>query len=144
MQRLTILAVLGIVVVFLGAIEAKASIITPYNRENAIKAIIGEAESEGLEGMLAVGCAIRARHSLEGVYGVHAPRVVKRKYSQETYKNAIKAWDISKSPDKCEFIGSGSGWGNKSDIAIFKRTKWFKNCSITAQVGRHYFYKCDN
>jgi hypothetical protein len=59
--------------------------------EDAIKAIIGEAEGESYQGKIAVAETIRHRGSLKGVFGLTAPRVVKKLYSQATYDQAKRA-----------------------------------------------------
>lgn len=64
--------------------------------EKAILSIIGEAEDQGYEGMLAVACAIRNRGTLKGVFGINNLRVKHERYSKAIWFQAKKAWDISK------------------------------------------------
>jgi spore germination cell wall hydrolase CwlJ-like protein len=104
----------------------------------AVQAIIGEAENQSLEGMVAVGEVIRNRGSLKGIYGVSAPRVVKKQYSATTLAKATKAWQMSKTSN---LTGGADGWGNAADIKKFKTQKWFKKCRVTKQIGDHYFWK---
>lgn len=116
---------------------------TAYALENkdCINAIIGEAESEPLEGQIAIGNAIRNRNSLKGVYGLHSNRVKEKKYSSKTYQIACKAWEASK---RYDITLGATGWGNYADIVHFKTTKWFKKCVITCKICHHYFYKVKN
>jgi hypothetical protein len=108
----------------------------------AILAIIGEAEGETFRGKVAVAETIRERGSLAGVYGLTAPRVLARKYSQKTYEEARKAWKVSKSTN----ISKGAdGWGNSKDLKKFKKENWFKkNCVVVAKIGNHFFWKNKN
>ena len=110
--------------------------VVAYNQ--AIMAIIGEAEGESLQGKIAVAEVIRHRGSLKGIYGVSAPRVVKKLYSAQTLSDATKAWEMSKTSN---LTGGAMGWGNASDIRKFKTQKWFKKCAVTKQIGNHYFWK---
>ena len=109
-----------------------------YTDSKAIAAIIGEAENQSLDGMIAVGEVIRNRGSLKGIYGVSAPRVVKKLYSADTLMKATKAWQMSKTSNLTD---GADGWGNASDIRIFKTQKWFKKCHVTKKIGDHYFWK---
>lgn len=125
------------------AIAATLSQCTPapagvvaYNQ--AIMAIIGEAEGETMQGKIAVAEVIRNRSSLKGIYGVSAPRVVKKQYSAKTLADATKAWEMSKTSN---LTGGAMGWGNSADIRKFKTQKWFKKCSVTKQIGNHFFWK---
>lgn len=111
-----------------------------------VLAIIGEAENQGFDGMLAVACTISNRGTLKGVYGLHAPRVLQHKYSNETYAKASTAWDLAtesyeSNRDYCGFIKHATGWGNSKDLVQFKKTTWWKNCKIVAVVKDHFFYK---
>ena len=106
--------------------------------QKAILAIIGEAEGEGFEGMLAVAGAIRNRGSFRGVYGLKAQRVRKHLYSQKTYDLARTAWVESESLDESN---GATGWGNEEDLNKFCSEAWWHNCVITAHIGRHWFYR---
>jgi hypothetical protein len=70
-------------------------------RFKAIYAIIGEFEGDN---MLAGACALRNRGSLSGVYGLYSKRVKGRLYSSETLVKAVKAWEDSRTAEKCLFI----------------------------------------
>ena len=70
-----------------------------------VRAVLGEAEGEGYQGMLAVACAIRNRGTLKGVYGLFAKRV----YSTRSIALAEKAWAASRILDVTK---GATGWGN--------------------------------
>ncbi len=107
--------------------------------ELATQAIIGEAEAEGFEGMVAIAHAIRNRGNLKGVYGLNSPRVIKRLYNTRSWYEAKAAWEASY--NGYDMTNGATGWGNASDIEIFKRHSWWKNCVVTAKIGNHWFYK---
>lgn len=81
----------------------------PHNisDEKAVLAIIGEAEDQGMAGMIAVGEAIRNRGHLRGVYGLTSYRVTKRLYSKKIYKQAQKAWRTSRFTN---IVGNSDSW----------------------------------
>lgn len=114
------------------------SVNNAYTTDNVIKSIIGEAEGEGYPGMLAIALAIRNRGTLHGVYGLHAPRVIKHLYSEHTYLLATKAWKNSEY--SVDITNGATGWGNVEDINIFKTHTWFSRYRITAKIGHHWFY----
>lgn len=109
-----------------------------YTDQEAVKTIIGEAENQGYNGMLAVAGAIRNRGTLHGCYGLHAPRVIKHLYSKAIYLKALKAWHDSKEVDESN---GGTGWGNDLDIDKFCTSLWWSHCIITAHIGEHWFYR---
>lgn len=122
---------------------AHASTNSVINDKKAILAILGEAEGQSSDGMVAIGCAIRNRGNFKGVYGLHSPRVVNKLYSKQSYNEAVTAWKASSNPVVCrELIGNATGWGNSDDMYKFDRMSWFKKCHATKQVGEHYFYVC--
>lgn len=114
----------------------------PDNR--AILAIIGEAENQGSEGMLAVACGIRNRGTLKGVYGEKAPRVVKKLYSQSIYDRAKIAWTLANenndgtSDDYCSFLDGADHWEN---IKAFGEPSWASKMVKTYEYKDHAFYR---
>jgi hypothetical protein len=102
-----------------------------------VDAIIGEAEGEPYQGKLAVACAIRNRGTLQGVYGVNAPRVRQHKYSTKVFVDSVRAYEESAHPESCEFIDGASFWEGTS----FKTPYWAKNMVVTATIGRQRFYR---
>jgi spore germination cell wall hydrolase CwlJ-like protein len=103
-------------------------------RERVINAIIGEAEGEGYQGMLAVACAIRNRGTLKGVYGEHSKRVKEHLYSEKTYRMAVKALEMAL---KCDITNGATHW----EGTAFKVPSWAKRMQITVVIGRQRFYK---
>lgn len=106
-----------------------------YTDEEAIKAVIGEAENQGYNGMLAVAGAIRNRGSLKGCYGFQAPRVLHHKYSEITYYTAQKAWEKSK------YLDITHGANHWENINAFGTPCWVKHCVETFRYRDHVFYK---
>lgn len=105
-----------------------------YTDQEAIKAVIGEAEGEGFKGMLAVAGAIRNRGTLKGVYGLHAQRVLTHKYSKMTYKQATRAWNDSKHMD----ISKGAKYWEGTRFPL---PYWAKNMTVTAIIGNQRFFR---
>ena len=110
------------------------------NKTRIVNAVIGEAESSGLIGMRCVASSIIwNRHgSLKGVYGENSKRVTQHKYSPKTFVLAIQAYEESL---KHDYSDGASIWGNKSDIEIFKRRKWFKGYKFVKECGGNFFFK---
>jgi hypothetical protein len=97
----------------------------------AVRAIIGEAASEGYHGMLAVACGIRNRGTLKGVYGLNAKHVDHE--PAWVWDLARKAWAESATKD----IVNGSGDWESID---YPRPYWAKGMIITTRIGKHLFY----
>jgi len=106
-----------------------------------VACVIGEAESEGYEGMLAIAYALQARGTTKGVYGCHAKRVIAHKYSYITYMEASKAWEYAVLNPQDDITNGATGWGSVADLKKFKHKAWWKNCVITSRIGSHIFYK---
>lgn len=104
------------------------------SEHSAVLAIIGEAEGEPYKGKVAVAEVIRTRGSLKGVYGIKAPRVVQKKYSQKTYNECLKAWRESATSNITK--GSTHWEGTK-----FKTPYWAKNMIVMVTIGNQRFYK---
>ncbi len=112
---------------------AQASGIT---RDKAILAIIGEGEGEPYQGKLALAYAIINRGTLKGVYGLHAPRVIKHKYSDKVYADCAKAWDYAVSHPTSDITKGASHW----EGTAFKTPYWARNAVVTLTVGHQRFY----
>lgn len=106
--------------------------------EDAIKIIIGESEGESYIGKIAVAKTLLNRGNTKGCYGLYAPRVVNHKYSKLTYESAKKAWLQAKKEHPSDW--KAMGWGNASDVVIFKKQAWFKKCYIVKTIGNHHFW----
>lgn len=130
--------ILFLICIILSATQLRANI-PPLNDDNAVKAIIGEAEDQGDIGMLAVACAIRNRDTLRGVFGINSPRVKYHKYSRDTLSTAQFYWDISRiSEDRCNFIQGATHWEN---VETFGKPKWAAGMIETFRYMDHVFYR---
>lgn len=109
-----------------------------FTNNEAILAVIGEAENQGYEGMKAVSCGIRNRGTLKGVYGLKAPRVKKRLYSEDTEAKAIVAWETSAEPENCAYMLGSTHWEN---VKAFGEPYWAKSMRKTVLIKDHQFYK---
>lgn len=108
----------------------------PIPDARAINAIIGEAESEGYIGMMAVASAIRNRGTLKGVYGEKAPRVKKHLYSAKTYDMAQTAWWSSAIGQ--DMTNGATHWENTKAFGV---PYWAKSMVKTVTIGHHVFYR---
>jgi len=102
-------------------------------QSQAIRAIIGEASSEGKIGMTAVAEAIRNRGHLGGVYGLKAKHVDRE--PEWVWNLARKAWEDSA---KTNLVKGADHWENTEDFGV---PYWAKSMQQTARVGKHTFYK---
>lgn len=110
-------------------------------RDQAIKAIIGEAENQGFHGMLAVACGIRNRNTLQGVYGLKAARVRNHQYNSTTLNQANLAWSLASNSDikdNCDFLGGATHWDN---INAFGKPNWANSMIETYRYRDHVFYR---
>lgn len=130
-------AFLAIILLVSGCTEAFALNGLKYaiTDQKAILSIIGEGENQGYTGMLALAGAIRNRGTLQGVYGLNAPRVIKRKYSVDTYRTAQKAWAQSAGKD---ITNGATHWEN---INSFGKPYWAYEMDETFRYKDHVFYK---
>lgn len=104
-----------------------------YNDSNCIRAIVGEAGGGKLNEMVGIGCVIRNRGSLQGVYGYYSKMVDKQ--PNYVFVKAKKAWEMSATNDVtngCKF------WGGKMDKSYFE-TKLKKKPYMV--IGGTTFYK---
>ena len=127
---------LGMVFLFSGCVQASEHKIDDHK---AILAIIGEAENQGFDGMIAIAHAIRNRGSLKGVFGLHAPRVKHHLYSRDILKEATLAWEGSATD--IDITQGATGWGNSDDVKHFEMCRWWKHCVVTTIIKDHVFYK---
>lgn len=103
----------------------------------AVNAIIGEAENQGAQGMLAVACAIRNRGTLKGVYGEKNKRVINKRYTEKIYYIAKSAWVVSENPDRCTFLDGADHWEN---VGTFGEPTWANKMKETYRWKDHVFY----
>jgi hypothetical protein len=125
----------GFFLIFCAALLTCSTCHAKISEEKAVLAIIGEAENQGYEGMLAVAGAIRNRGTLKGVYGLNSPRVKKCLYSKETLRLAVLAWVVS---EKLDITHGANHWEN---IKAFGKPKWALCCRETFRYKSHVFYK---
>ncbi len=115
-----------------------------YTEEEAIKAVIGEAEGEPQLGKEAIACSLHYRGYLNGVYGLKSPRVIYHKYSHKTYIEAQQAVDMSDDEEYCDGLVHGAQyWASlKSDKHWIK---WMERNGYerTAKIGNQVFYRKD-
>lgn len=113
--------------------------------EDKLKSIIGEAESEGLDGMRMVASAINNRGTLKGVYGKDAIIEKNGKYFRKTSKgiriitksvveDAKKA--IADAEENDYAIGADHWEGTK-----FKKPRWSNNMEIATRSKNQIFYR---
>lgn len=98
----------------------------------AVRAIIGEASGEGLEGMRCVASAIRNRGNLKGVYGLNAKHVDSQ--PKWVWKLARQAWKESATQD---FSCGASFW----EGTAFKKPYWAKDMVVVKTVKNQRFYR---
>lgn len=112
-----------------------------YTDEQAVKAIIGEAENQGEQGMIYVACAIVNRGTLKGVYGLHAPRVVYHKYSEVVLNEAQTAWALVHKEDgwkECVAVNGASNWENTTAFGL---PGWASQMKVVLIYRDHKFFK---
>lgn len=131
-----IVVIVAAIILLIHFLTGKAFSSEPINDNNAIMAIIGEAENQGYEGMYAVACAIRNRGTLKGVYGYKAPRVVKKLYSKKIAEQAERAWYESQYGQDVT-LGSDH-WEN---VTAFGKPYWADSMEKTVKIGDHQFYR---
>lgn len=107
--------------------------------DDAVRAIIGEAENQGYEGMKAVACGILNRpEGLEGVYGAKNGRY--KKASFDTIHKAMSAWEDAKNfRIYCKLIiGDADMWEN---VNKFGQPKNWPPVVYITTIGDHRFYR---
>ena len=111
---------------------AKAEI--PFTDINCIRACIGEASSQGYQGLLAVAVGIRNRGTLQGVYGLNARHIDRE--PKWVWDLARKAWQES----KYNRIHSATHW----ESIDFKKPKWAYKMKEVYRYKEHIFYEEKN
>ena len=131
-----ILSILLLVFVFCTQAHAQSAPLPAFTESNIIRAGIGEAASEGYEGLYAVSCAIFNRGTLKGVYGFKSRQVDKEplwvwQMARRAYLNAKEAYSA----------GACQAYGTHWESVKFKEPYWAKNMIKTVKIGSHIFYK---
>lgn len=116
--------------IFLLLILQSCAYAEEMNDSKIVACGLGEARSEGLEGLTAVFEAIRNRGTLNGVYGCNA----KFNEPQWVWDMGWKAWMES---ENSNLVDGATHW----ESTDFKVPYWAKNMIVTAHIGKHIFYK---
>lgn len=118
---------------------------TQIPADRAVKAILGEAEDQGPEGMFAVACAIRNRGTLKGVYGYHKIHEQNGVYRRSTPRGSrrIPEWVVNQAKaawakSLTKRIHSGTHWENVRQFGI---PAWARDMRVVARIGDHVFFK---
>ena len=106
----------------------------PLPKDRVIMAMIGEAESGGLDGLRCVASAINNRGTLKGVYGEHSSRVRKHKYSPRTFVLAVQAYEDAL---KHDYSNGSTHWEGIS----FKTPYWANGMTEVMICGGNRFFK---
>lgn len=129
------MVLIWVLAAFLGTIIGCMAYASGISQNRAVKAIIGEAENQGVVGMYAVACAIRNRGTLKGVYGLNAVRVREHKYSTGVYMMAQRQW--ARSAWDRDITGGANHWQG-----VHERASWTSRCKQTVVIKDHVFFKC--
>ncbi len=121
---------LGLCLVIL--ISGCTTIAHAYTDMDAIRCVVGEAEDQGMDGMIAVAEAIRNRGYLKGVYGCKSARSLEA--SMKVWENAMEAWRVSEHTNS---VYGADHWHSVRE----KKAWWEKYGTFTAKIGDHKFYK---
>lgn len=104
------------------------------NQTQAVKAIIGEAANQGLDGMTAVAEVIRNRGHLKGFYGAKREAFILAQPNW-VHRQALKAWLMSESSNLTK---NATHFEN---VKAFGRPKWSSKMTKTAVIKDHVFYR---
>lgn len=100
--------------------------------EVAVNCLVGEAASEGLKGMTAVGEVLRTRNSTHGFYGCKAKHIATE--PEWVFEVARKAWKDSASSNLTKGATHFEGMS-------FKTPYWAKEMKVVAVIGQQRFYR---
>lgn len=103
-----------------------------YSDMDAIRCVVGEAEDQGYEGMLAVAEAIRNRGHLKGVYGCKSDRSLQA--PEWVWHEAMDAW---KESEFTNLVKGADHWHSLRE----EKAWWEKYGKLTVIIGDHKFYK---
>ena len=100
----------------------------------AVKAIVGEAANQGVDGMTAVAEAIRNRGTLNGVYGLKRESFISSQ-PKWVHDQARQAWKRSETTN---LVKGADHWEN---VEAFGVPYWAKSMQVTAKIKDHTFYR---
>ena len=114
--------------------------------DDSLKAILGEAENQGLNGMRALASALKNRGKLGGVYGHKAIVEKNGKYYRRVGvglrlipdKIVNEARQAIKDSLKKDYSNGADHWEN---IKAFGKPGWAETMEEAARVGDHVFYR---
>ena len=116
----------------------------PLTQDNMVRAVLGESEGEGFQGMLAVAYAINNRGYMKGVYGLKAISVRSgafwrgsRQIASPTVSEAQKAVRWAYWHPEKDLTHGATHW----EGTVFKKPYWAKHMTKTLTVGHQAFYK---
>ena len=112
--------------------------------DQAIRAILGEAEGESYAGKVALAYALKNRGKLNGVYG-HKAVILRsgafwrgqRPISRKATEEARNAWQKANSFPKLDPTKGASFWENTQ---AFGTPYWARSMTKTLTLGNHSFY----
>lgn len=138
-----ILIILGVILCLLASAtrpksaEAGGFLVLP--QEKYFRAIVGEAEGEGLDGMIAVACGIMNRpEGLQGVFGVRTRRWTST--LPHIRRQARLAWEYAQdSREEC--YGRIQGADMWENTEAFGQPKSWPVVVFITKVGNHNFYR---
>lgn len=134
MNAQTTLAAVVLAVASLNPQEAQARSSVPFSDDQAVRAIVGEAENQGYLGMLAVAHAIRNRGTLQGVVG--AERNL-RFVPAWVWDKARQAWKSSATGPDITY--GATHWEN---VRAFGMPSWADDTmKCTTVIKDHFFFK---
>ena len=100
--------------------------------KQAVRAMVGEASNQGYRGLLAVGCVIRHRGSIQGLYGAKAAHCDRE--PAWVWNLARKAWKDSETTDP-------TGGATHFENLKLSHPYWADSMTKTVKIGDHQFYK---
>lgn len=97
----------------------------------AVKCIVGEAATQGVQGMRYLASALHNRGTIKGVYGCQ----VDRHETKTTLAIARQAWKEAKIKDVAQ------GAVNWENVNAFGAPYWVKSMQLVFEYKDHKFYK---
>jgi hypothetical protein len=129
--RLLLVFMLGMIVMWAPS-QIKVHKSYPFTKEQAVQCIVGESAGESFWGKIAVAEGIRNRGKLKGVFGCTNPIV--HNTPEKIWDDANHAWLISRFTN---LVNGADHW----ESIDFKTPWWAEDMIVTAQIGKHIFYK---
>ena len=128
--------ILGVALIVICPVSEAYTSSVPFTKENIIRGIVGEAEDQGYEGMLAVAEAIRNRGTLHGVYGIKSERLTD--VEPWVWDQAARAYLASQTSNT---VLGADHWHN---TAREGENYWTRRYELMVVIGDHHFYKSND